>query len=55
MRKKKLYDQTLDPVSQELNVEVDEQTSPYPGEFHICERLRLVNPIDSLHAFQFHD
>jgi hypothetical protein len=53
--KKKLKHETLDAVSQSLDVEVDQQSRRYAGKFHVCEQLSLVDARYLFHTLQLQD
>ena len=40
---KELKYESLDPLSQQLNVKVHQQPNSHLGEFHVGQNLRLVN------------
>ena len=48
-------DKTLDSFFKPYHIEINEQAGIYPGEFHICQKLCLMNVKYSFHAFQFQD
>ena len=42
----------VDTIYQSLNVEVEQQASPDPGQFHIRQQLGLVNAADLVDGLQ---
>jgi hypothetical protein len=48
-----LQDASDDALRQEWDVEIDQKAYTFMGQFHVGQKLGLVNRQKSLHGFQF--